>query len=287
MSLPKTVLIVLAALLLASLCACGQESQKSHTHDPSSAIGTSWVELPDLSGSTVRLRIDELDEASMILRCLQPGDELAILAIQQASIADAQYLYQGTVPRFVFYPDPAPRSDNPLVLATYKTKEQRRSAAGQAQFDRSHNLTAELARIRARIAPAVLHERARGTDIFGALQLAGELFSTTQGPHRLVIFSDGLECDVRLDFARTPPSVALMARLAASQRRRGELPDLHGAQVLFVGPGRDDPAVYSELCRAWCCYINRYADGHLEARFFQSALSDQLLAAWLANSPGD
>jgi hypothetical protein len=71
-----------------------------------------------------------------------------------------------------------------------------------------------------------------------------------------------------------------------TQRQNDELPSLHGARVLVVGARLGDTTRFAMLRLAWCRYVNRYAQGRLEARFLMSHLNDRLFAAWLSEGGG-
>jgi hypothetical protein len=285
MAARKLLAAAFCVLLVASLSACG-EQVATRTKQSAAPAKASWVVLVDLSQSTLPFRRDYLDALGHVLRAVRPGDSLTILSIERSSVQNAQFLYQGTFPRYQFEPSPPPDTDNPLAIKDHKAQEQQRRAREQAQFNRAHNLTTEMRRLRDGMASKVLTSRARATDIFGSLLLAGNQFSATPGPHRLIMLSDGVVVDGEVDFPREPPTTSLIARIAHRQKREHRLPNLRGAELLVVGARLGGAARFAQLSRAWQLYINRYAGGHLQARFFMSRLSDGLFAAWLRSDTG-
>jgi hypothetical protein len=229
----------------------------------------------------VGARRDYVEALRRILNCIQPGDTLAIVSIEKSSIENSHYLFQGTFPRYVFVPGTPPNTDNPLLLDAFKTREEKRRADEQAAFDLTHDLSAELKAVRSTTTHTILTYRSPATDIFSALQLAGALFSAADGPRRLAMLTDGVVQTPQVDFRRQPPTRSSIAQLAHTQRLHHELPSLHGARVLVVGARLGSTSGFAGLSYGWCTYINRYAGGRLQSRFFMSRLSDQLLQAWL------
>lgn len=272
------------ALCAASVClldACGPSTQRVSRAAP--LLGTTWVMLVDLSGSTLSARHDYIDALREVLNAVRPGDHLAILSIEQSSIENSRYLYQGEFPCFVFRPGTSPDTDNQLLLEAFKAKEKQRYANEKAQFERSHDLNTLRRRIRTAVTHAILTHKAPATDIFGALQLGGNLLSTTKGPRRLVMLTDGVVEDQQVSFRRHPPTDTVISSLARTQRLEHRLPSLHGARVLVVGARLGGAVGFAQLGHAWCLYINRHAGGSLQSRFFMSRLSDQLFSAWLTS----
>ena len=277
-------LLFFCALFAALTSACDIASNQAYAPiqtNHKSPPGTTWVVLVDLSMSTVGARRDYVEALGRILTAIRPGDSLSIVSIEKSSIENSHYLYQGTFPRYVFVPGRPPNTDNPLLLDALRRKEDQRRAMEQADFDRTHDLAAEIKRVRTATARTILAYRSPATDIFSALQLSGALFSTTDGPHRLVILTDGVVQTKQVDFRRHPPTKSTIVQLARAQRRHHELPSLHGARVLVVGARLGSTSGFAQLSFAWSLYINEYAGGRLQSRFFMSRLSDQLFQAWL------
>ena len=284
MTIRRLLALVLCAASVCLLDACGPSAQRVDRAAPS--LGTTWVMLVDLSGSTLSARHDYIDALREVLDAVRPGDYLAILSIEQSSIENSRYLYQGEFPCFVFSPGTPPDSDNQLLLEAFKAKEKQRYANEKAQFERRHDLNTLRRRIRTTVTHTILTHEAPATDVFGALQLCGNLFSTTQGPHRLVMLTDGVVEDQKVSFRRHPPTDRLISSLARTQRLEHRLPSLHGARVLVVGARLGSAVGFAQLSHAWCLYINRYAGGSLQSRFFMSRLGDQLFSAWLQAGDG-
>jgi len=277
-------LLFFCALLIALTGACGIASnqagapvQTSHNSQPS----TTWVVLVDMSESTASARHDYVEALGRILTAIRPGDSLSIVSIEKSSIENSHYLYQGTFPHYVFVPGTPPNTDNPLLLDAFRRKEDQRRVLEQAKFDRAHQLAAEIRHVRTATTRTILTYRSPATDIFSALQLSGALFSTTDEPRRLVILTDGVVQTKQVDFRRHPPTESSIVRLARAQRLHHELPFLHEARVLVVGARLGSTSGFAQLSFAWSLYVNKYAGGRLQSRFFMSRLSDQLFQAWL------
>ena len=277
--------ILCAALLIAGLTACGSSSP-AKSQPPASAPATSWVVLVDLSGSTLSARHDYVDVLGRVLRAVRPGDSLTILSIEQSSVENSRFLFQGTFPRFSFKPGTPPDTDNPLAIKDFQAREAKRNASEKAAFDRTHDLRARLRALRTALTGRILNYSAPATDIFGALLLAGNEFSASNGPHRLVMLTDGVVVDGQANFLRQRLSRSVILRIASAQKREHRLPSLRGARVLIVGARLGGSLDFARLSDAWCLYINKAAGGHLASRFFMSRLSNRLFSAWLKAGDG-
>jgi hypothetical protein len=100
------------------------------------------------------------------------------------------------------------------------------------------------------------------------------------------MLTDGVVVDGQVNFLRQRLSKGLVLRIASVQKRERRLPSLRGARVLIVGARLGGALDFARLSDAWCLYINRFADGHLQSRFFMSRLSDRLFSAWLRVGDG-
>ena len=201
MTARSLLLVILCALLIAGLAACGSSST-AQSQQPVAPAATSWVVLVDLSSSTLSARHDYVDVLGRVLSAVRPGDSLTILSIEQSSVENSHFLFQGTFPRFTFRPGAPPDTDNPLVLKDHQAREARRYASEKAAFDRTHNLQARLRALRVALTGKILSYSAPATDIFGALLLAGNEFSASDGPHRLVMLTDGVVVDGQVELPR-------------------------------------------------------------------------------------
>ena len=224
--------ILLAILFVASVCglsACGQRSGLgSDRHAPASP-GTTWVVLVDLSLSTSSVRHEYVDALRRILTAVQPGDYLTIASIERSSIENSHFLYQGALPTSC-----SGRRRPPPATTRWFCRPSRPRSSSAARTSRlgSSALTAgtpNFSEFSASVTHTVLTYRSPATDIFGALQLAGNLFSASSGPCRLVMLTDGVVEDAQVNFRRDYPSDALIRSLARDQQLQHRLPDLHDA----------------------------------------------------------
>ena len=282
MTVRHLLILILCAISLTSLGACGLSTKQGGKSHAKPTVGTTWVVLGDLSGSTLSARHDFINALRRILSAVHTGDTIAILSIEQSSIENSRYLYQGTFPRFVFKPDTLPDTNNTLLLKTFEANEKQRYAAEKTQFERSHSLSALRRQILASVTRRILTYKAPATDIFGALSLSGNLFSISRGPKRLVMLTDGVVEDQQVNFRRQALTNSLIEQLAREQRRQYRLPALHGTRVLVIGARLGGAVGFAGLSHAWQLYINKYVGGHLQSRFFMSRLSDQLFREWLS-----
>ncbi|MEU1402403.1 OmpA family protein [Streptomyces sp. NPDC005728] len=83
---------------------------------------------------------------------------------------------------------------------------------------------------------------AGGTDVLGALAAGADLFDGVRGERRLLVLSDGLSTDgcanLRSAQFGSAPELTSVVSVCDSEGEFGELPDLRGAHVTFVGLGR-------------------------------------------------
>ncbi|WP_326593147.1 OmpA family protein [Streptomyces sp. NBC_01294] len=96
-----------------------------------------------------------------------------------------------------------------------------------------------------------------GTDVLAALAAGADMFEGVQGVRRLLVLSDGLAttgcADLRSARFGSPQELDSIVSVCAAPGKFGELPDLRGAEVTFVGLGRSaggQPAANSAQ-RAW------------------------------------
>ncbi|MEJ8645714.1 vWA domain-containing protein [Streptomyces sp. MS1.HAVA.3] len=96
-----------------------------------------------------------------------------------------------------------------------------------------------------------------GTDVLAALAAGADMFEGVQGVRRLLVLSDGLAttgcADLRSARFGSPQELDSIVSVCAAPGKFGELPDLRGAEVTFMGLGRSaggQPAANSAQ-RAW------------------------------------
>ena len=166
---------------------------------------------------------------------MRPGDNLAILSIEQSSVENSRFLYQGSFPRFVFSPGTPPDSDNQLLLKAFKAKEKQRYANEKAQFERSHNLNASAAKDSHHGHPHDPHSQGTRPLTSSGRSCSAGTCSPPLGtaPPR---HAHRRGCGGPAGELPTPPTTdKLISILARTQRLEHRLPSLHGARVLVVG----------------------------------------------------
>ncbi len=81
-----------------------------------------------------------------------------------------------------------------------------------------------------------------GTDVLAALAAGTDMFEGVEGVRRLLVLSDGLAttgcADLRSARFGSAQEVESIASVCGARGKFGELPDLHGVEVTFVGLGR-------------------------------------------------
>lgn len=281
----RTVIFVMALAvavpMLASACGGGGGAvgEWMHAQQP-----TTWVVVVDVTQSTRDARRSYLVALERTLSAVTYGDRVVVMSAENASVVDADLWVEEQLPRFSFTPStPRPDTDNDLLLQAWVDEQNQSYRTGLAAFRRMHDLVKVRALILAHVRPHVLGDVAAGTDLFGALYVAGTLMEGG-GANRVVLITDGLVQTSGVDWRRGKVASSSVDRLVKDQRKGGELPSLHGARVMLVGASTqaDD---FASLRAAWCRYL-RAADGQLEPQYFMSKFSSTLFGQWVAGVRG-
>jgi hypothetical protein len=118
------------------------------------------------------------------------------------------------------------------------------------------------------------------TDVLGALELAGRVFSGSQEStapvKRLVLLSDMVQTCAPVNFRRADPKVKDANGLLADLKEAGRIPSLNGVEVWVAGAG-SNPDVTPRQHRAieafWADYF-RAAGAHLTPERYGPVLLD-------------
>ncbi len=272
----------LAACIL-TLAACGSGRPASPTGawvappDP-----TSYVVVCDVTRSTLGSRDEYLAGLARVLEGVQPGDHVVVMSAEDSSVQNSELWIEEELPRFEFSLPPAPDTDNQLLLDAWQKEQEQRYRQGLEDFATTHDLVAWRDETLARVENAVKSRAASGTDLAGAVYLAGQLLgsSSGSGDRRLVLFTDGLIQTPSVDWRSGRVTAGDVKRLVKQERSDGALPDLKGVQVTLIGARAEDEQRLSALRGAWSDYVAA-CGGELDPRFFMSHLSEMLYGEWL------
>ena len=113
--------------------------------------------------------------------------------------------------------------------------------------------------------------RAQRTDITNAFVLAGKVFSGDPRKPVLCIFSDGLEDSSTADFEHDRLTESETKRIIKSKQLRHAFPELHGANVYFIGASASTADKASEVEQFWLEFV-RVGGGNLAPEHYGPAL---------------
>jgi len=279
-SLLLLALVFASGTLALSACGAGQSSSPM-SWEPHDAPAN-YVVVCDVTQSTLEARGEYVDGLAHVLEGLGYGDHLVVMSAEDSSVQNSELWIEEELPRYVFTASPRPGTDNKLLLDAWKTKEQQRYEDGSAGFAAAHDVGAWREEALQRVQRKVLGRVAAGTDLAGALYLAGQLLGTA--PHseerRLVLFTDGLIQTPAVNWRGGAVTSRAVERLVSEQRRVGALPDLAGVKVILIGARADDEKRLAALRSAWRRYVSA-CGGELEPGSFMSHLSETLYGEWL------
>lgn len=238
-----------------------------------------WVVVADVSQSTRPFRGEYLSALTRILEDIRYGDTVVVMSAENESVQNSDFWVEYDVPAFRYVPStPRPETDNADMTNGWVAKQTPLYEAALAAFMQEHDLAKAQRRIVALSRGPLEHDVAVGTDICGALYVAGTLFAATPGERRLVLLSDGLIQTPEANWRSgkvTPDSVS---RLVAAQRREDRLPDLRATSTVLVGGHANDPRRYASLERAWRQYV---AATNGDLAHFMRRYSSTILDQWL------
>ena len=281
---PACLLLLVAGLVVAglALAGCGSLTPTATQAWGAQAKPTSYVVVCDVTRSTVGSRDEYIEGLARVLDGVQYGDHVIVMSAEDSSVQNSELWVEETLPGYRFSPSPRPETDNQLLLDAWQKGEEQRYQQGLDDFASTHDLAAWREKTLARVRDEVLGRVASGTDLAGALYLAGQLLdssSTTQA-RRLVMFSDGLIQTASVDWRSgkvTPRDVERLVKQASSG---GSLPYLDGVSVTLIGARAEDEKRLAALRGAWSDYVSA-CGGELDPRFFMTHLSETLYGEWL------
>jgi len=273
--------VALAVAMLASACGGEGAAVEEWTRAPQP---TTWLCIIDVSQSTLDARRTYLAALERALGAITYGDRVVVMSAENSSVVNADLWVEQQLPSFSFTPStPRPDTDNDLLLRAWADEQNQRYRAGLAAFGKTHDLARIHTRILARVRPHVLRDVAAGTDLFGALYVAGTLMHGTDA-NRVVLITDGLVQSSGVNWRCGKVAASSVDRLAKAQRKAGELPDLCRADVILVGASTE-ARDFAALRAAWCRYVEA-TGGKLESQYFMSKCSSTLFDAWVGSAGG-
>ena len=280
---PSLLLLALVFVLGAlAVSACGAGQPSSPMSWDTQAVPMDYAVVCDVTQSTLGARDEYVDGLVRVLEGLGHGDRLVVMSAEDSSVQNSELWIEEELPRYAFTPSPRPETDNQLLLDAWQTEEQQRYEDGTAGFAAAHDLGAWRQEALKRVQGKVLGRVVTGTDLAGALYLAGQLLGSEsrREERRLVLFTDGLIQTPAVNWRGGKVTARAVERLVREQRRAGALPDLAGVTVILIGARADDDKRLAALRGAWSTYVSA-CGGKLDPRFFMSHLSETLYGEWL------
>jgi hypothetical protein len=242
-----------------------------------------WVVVADVSQSTRSFRGEYLSALARILQSVRYGDTVVVMSAENDSVQNSRFWVEYDVPALHYVPStPRPDTDNADMLNAWIAKQTPLYKTAVDKFKREHSLADVRRHIIALSRDPLAHDVAVGTDIFGALYVAGTLFSATPGERRLVLLSDGLVVTPEANWHSGAVTRASVDRVLAAQRRTGRLPDLRATSVVLVGANTSDPVRFASLEQGWQLYL---AATNGDLAHFMRRYSSTILDQWLPNRP--
>ncbi|GEM_PF-4902794 len=281
--------LVVVALALASsaISACGSATVRPAASWETQDAPTSYVVVCDVTRSTLQERDEYVDGLSRVLKGLTFGDHVIVMSAEDSSVQNSELWIEETLPHYAFSPSPRPETDNQLLLDAWQQKQEELHQQGSQDFAASHDLTTWRDETLAGVKEQILGRAANGSDLAGALYLAGQLLGDSSGKEdrRLVLFTDGLIQTPDVDWRSGKVTAGDVNRLVRRQRSAGSLPNLNGVSVTLIGARADDERLLPGLRNAWSKYVAA-CGGDLDPRFFMSHLSETLYADWMQQANG-
>jgi len=283
------VLVVVVALAFASfaLSACGSDAPRPTMSWETQGTPTSYVVVCDVTRSTLRERDEYVDGLSRVLEGLTSGDHVIVMSAEDSSVQNSELWVEETLPHLSFSPSPRPETDNQLLLDAWQQEQEERYQQAGAEFAATHDLAGWRDETLAGVNDRILGRLADGSDLTGALYLAGQLLGGSSGAdtRRLVLFTDGLIQTRQTNWRDGEVTSRDVKGLVKQQRSAGALPDLHGVIVTLIGARADDEKQLPGLRSAWSEYVAA-CGGDLDPRFFMSHLSETLYTGWMQQPSG-
>ena len=285
-------ILVVVAPILATIASIGCGSSTTTAASSAASWETqstpvSYVVVCDVTRSTLWERDEYLSGLGRVLDGVSYGDHIVVMSAEDSSVENSDMWIEESVPRYSFSPSPRPDTDNQLLLDSWQKKQEELYRKGLDEFAATHDLTTWRSDALAGVKDRLMSGAANGSDLAGALYLAGQLLGDSSGKEdrRLVLFTDGLIQTPDVDWRSGKVTAGDVTRLVKRQRNAGSLPDLTGVSVTLIGARADDERLLPGLRNAWSKYVAS-CGGSLDPRFFMSHLSETLYADWM-EQPSD
>jgi hypothetical protein len=269
-SVAALIAILLVAAPLLSGCDAPAGTNVQSAAEPDNHPDRAWVVLVDLSGSTKQeqgVRAQYVSLYKSVVDKMERGDSLLMYDISRNSVAEARKLVDLQTQR----PTP-PAPDSSDTSDTY--------AASLAAW------RASIPPFRDELAPAldpnvistIENADSQGSDIIGAIGLAQRAFSVDDGEPRLVILSDMLLKEGKVDLGKEASAKKGMAWLAAHPE---VLTNLKGARVLVAGAGKSGmtPAHTKTVQDFWMKYFQD-SSAQLQPEYYGHELPSTVLSSF-------
>jgi len=239
------ILFVVALVLIAVAGAGCGEAAITPSSSPiweSQDARVSYVVVCDVTRSTLWQRDEYVYGLARVLDGVSYGDHLIVMSAEDASVQNSELWIEEALPNYSFTPSPRPDTDNQLLLDSWQQKQEQIFKQGSEEFVVSHDLSTWRDETLASVQGRILGRVANGSDLAGALYLAGQLLGTTTGrqERRLVLFTDGLIQTPDSNWRSGRVTLGDVKRLVKQQRSAGSLPDLKDVTVTLIGAHADD-----------------------------------------------
>ena len=230
-------LALFAALAILGCCVAGC-SPKTASEVPATPKRFVVV-LLDLSGSTLPYRAEYVADFERIASSLEYGDQLAVLSVDQNSVQNSALLIDYTMPSFV--------KDDKRQKSDYMVEQARK------KWERENPRESFREGIVATATPAILNTQTSGSDLVGALEVAGRMFSAKpESKKSLVIFSDmvlrGTAGKTEIDLGKPK---ADFAKAYDALKANGMIPGLKDVKVTVVGAVTNDSTRWHQIRDFW------------------------------------
>lgn len=226
---------------------------------------TSVVVLMDLSGSTLEeaTRSQYEQDLRRITDRLYYGDLLSIWSVDADSISKSRPL----------------SDDSPLPILVPTAKTDLKLEREREGFLEENPIAELREQLISPVLGRIKSDKTQGSDLFGALKVASRKFalaseqddSTNTKDLWLVIFSDMLVSDGQLRMSKGFDPAKELERV----KEAGDVAQLDGVNVMVIGAGGKDTAIYNQVQEFWLGYFEA-SGANMPPAHYGSQLPDEL-----------
>lgn len=219
---------------------------------------TTIIALYDLSASVDSISLKNYEQISNdIFNKIKAGDVVIGLKISDKSIRERQHIFDLQLPIF------NPSSTNSIIKA--KELEDHKKLCTESINNAKISLINEL---------SSSHKDIQHTDIMSAIQQVNSIFSNYPSEKKvIVICSDMLEDEDRINFSSTQPNELFVKKIIEEQQKNGNLPKLDNVQVFVEGANASNNDLFFAVKNFWITYFNACG----------ASISEQNYSAHLSN----